>query len=91
MGGPTFDAGEENALNKQPEKGAKGHPGKGKLASSPAPARWSRAFEDDHRPKRTIRSHGRSTEAFVPLRGTDHGVRRQRRPARREPPSVHCG
>jgi uncharacterized protein (TIGR03118 family) len=48
-GGPAFDAGEEDSLNKEQEKTTGGHPGKGKLAEFTNAGTLVRVFEDDGR------------------------------------------
>jgi uncharacterized protein (TIGR03118 family) len=46
-GGPAFDAGEEDSLNKEQEKAAEGSPDKGKLAEFTNAGALVRVFEDD--------------------------------------------
>ncbi len=48
-GGPAFDAGEEDSLNKEQEKATEGRPDKGKLAEFTAAGAVVRVFEDDGR------------------------------------------
>ncbi len=48
-GGPAFDAGEEDSLNKEQEKAAGGRPDKGKLAEFTSAGALVRVFEDDGR------------------------------------------
>ena len=48
-GGPAFDAGEEDSLNKEQEKAAAGRPDKGKLAEFSSAGAMVRIFEDDGR------------------------------------------
>jgi uncharacterized protein (TIGR03118 family) len=48
-GGPAFDAGEENSLNKEQEKATGGHPDKGKLAEFTNAGALVRVFGDDGR------------------------------------------
>jgi uncharacterized protein (TIGR03118 family) len=48
-GGPAFDAGEEDSLNKEQEKTTGGHPDKGKLAEFTSAGALVRVFEDDGR------------------------------------------
>ncbi|MDQ3763281.1 MAG: TIGR03118 family protein [Actinomycetota bacterium] len=48
-GGPAFDAGEEDSLNKEQEKAAGGRPNKGKLAEFNSAGALVRVFEDDGR------------------------------------------
>ncbi|MGH3885943.1 MAG: TIGR03118 family protein [Pseudonocardiaceae bacterium] len=48
-GGPAFDAGEEDSLNKEQEKVTVGRPDKGKLAEFTSTGELVRAFEDDGR------------------------------------------
>ena len=48
-GGPAFDAGEEDSLNKEQEKATAGHPDKGKLAEFTSAGALVRVFEDDGR------------------------------------------
>lgn len=48
-GGPAFDAGEEDSLNKEQEKATDGRPDKGKLAEFTSTGELVRAFEDDGR------------------------------------------
>lgn len=48
-GGPAFDAGEEDSLNKEQEKTTAGRPDKGKLAEFTTAGELVRVFEDDGR------------------------------------------
>jgi uncharacterized protein (TIGR03118 family) len=48
-GGPAFDAGEEDSLNKEQEKATGGRPDKGKLAEFTNTGELVRMFEDDGR------------------------------------------
>jgi uncharacterized protein (TIGR03118 family) len=48
-GGPAFDAGEEDSLNKEQEKTTAGHPDKGKLAEFTPTGTLVRVFADDGR------------------------------------------
>jgi uncharacterized protein (TIGR03118 family) len=48
-GGPAFDAGEEDSLNKEQEKTTAGHPDKGKLAEFTSDGALVRVFADDGR------------------------------------------
>jgi uncharacterized protein (TIGR03118 family) len=48
-GGPAFDVGEEDSLNKEQEKATEGHPGKGKLAEFTSTGALVRVFDDDAR------------------------------------------
>ncbi|PZS29552.1 MAG: TIGR03118 family protein [Pseudonocardiales bacterium] len=48
-GGPAFDAGEEDSLNKEQEKTTAGYPDKGKLAEFTNAGALVRVFEDDGR------------------------------------------
>jgi uncharacterized protein (TIGR03118 family) len=48
-GGPAFDAGEEDSLNKEQEKATGGRPDKGKLAEFTSTGALVRMFEDDGR------------------------------------------
>jgi uncharacterized protein (TIGR03118 family) len=48
-GGPAFDAGEEDSLNKEQEKATRSHPDKGKLAEFTSAGALVRVFEDDGR------------------------------------------
>jgi uncharacterized protein (TIGR03118 family) len=48
-GGPAFDAGEEDSLNKEQEKTTGGHPDKGKLAEFTSDGALVRVFADDAR------------------------------------------
>jgi uncharacterized protein (TIGR03118 family) len=48
-GGPAFDAGEEDSLNKEQEKTTAGHPDKGKLAEFTNTGTLVRVFDDDGR------------------------------------------
>jgi uncharacterized protein (TIGR03118 family) len=48
-GGPAFDAGEEDSLNREQEKTTAGHPDKGKLAEFTNTGTLVRVFEDDGR------------------------------------------
>jgi uncharacterized protein (TIGR03118 family) len=48
-GGPAFDAGEEDSLNKEQEKATGGRPDKGKLAEFTSTGELVRMFEDDGR------------------------------------------
>jgi len=48
-GGPVFDAGEEDSLNKEQEKATRRHPNKGKLAEFTSTGALVRVFEDDGR------------------------------------------
>jgi uncharacterized protein (TIGR03118 family) len=48
-GGPAFDAGEEDSLNKEQEKATAGHPDKGKLAEFTSTGTLVRVFDDDGR------------------------------------------
>jgi uncharacterized protein (TIGR03118 family) len=48
-GGPAFDAGEEDSLNKEQEKTTGGHPDKGKLAEFTSDGALVRVFADDGR------------------------------------------
>lgn len=48
-GGPAFDAGEEDSLNKEQEKTTAGYPDKGKLAEFTNAGALVRVFEDDSR------------------------------------------
>ena len=48
-GGPAFDAGEEDSLNKEQEKTTAGHPDKGKIAEFTSAGKLVRVFEDDGR------------------------------------------
>ncbi|MGH3753306.1 MAG: TIGR03118 family protein, partial [Pseudonocardiaceae bacterium] len=45
-GGPAFDAGEEDSLNREQEKAARGRPDKGKLAEFTAAGALVRVFDD---------------------------------------------
>ncbi|HKR51101.1 MAG TPA: TIGR03118 family protein [Pseudonocardiaceae bacterium] len=49
VGGPAFDAGEEDSLNKEQEKATEGRPDKGKLAEFSSNGALVRVFEDDGR------------------------------------------
>jgi len=48
-GGPAFDAGQEDSLNKEQEKTTVSHPDKGKLAEFTSAGALVRVFEDDGR------------------------------------------
>lgn len=48
-GGPAFDAGEEDSLNREQEKTTEGHPDKGKLAEFTSTGTLVRVFADDGR------------------------------------------
>jgi uncharacterized protein (TIGR03118 family) len=48
-GGPAFDAGEEDSLNKEQEKATAGQPNKGKLAEFTGAGALVRIFDDDGR------------------------------------------
>jgi uncharacterized protein (TIGR03118 family) len=48
-GGPAFDAGEEDSLNKEQEKATGGHPDKGKLAEFTSAGALIRVFDNDGR------------------------------------------
>lgn len=48
-GGPAFDAGEEDSLNREQEKATAGRPDKGKLAEFTSTGALVRVFEDDGR------------------------------------------
>jgi uncharacterized protein (TIGR03118 family) len=48
-GGPAFDAGEEDSLNREQEKATNGHPNKGKLAEFNSAGALVRVFDDEGR------------------------------------------